>query len=345
MTDTPNGSTPNTGVGVQTVTVAPNDKDMRLDKWFKDHYPALSFGKLQKKMRKGEVRLNGKRVKGKERLNTGDTIRIPPLDLADLQADYKPQKNNTPDLRDKDFVRDLVIYKTDDIIAINKPAGLAVQGGSHTKRHLDGMLPWLKLDGNDTPRLVHRLDKDTSGVMMLARNRQSAHDVTRAFRERTSRKIYWAIVVGELERDMGIIDEPLIKGGGKGAERVYVNHEDPNAKQAITWFSVLERFGSNIALVALWPRTGRTHQLRAHMAALDCPILGDGKYGGKSAHISDAKHAKMLTLHARELTDPLTGQVVTADLPLHILETFDMLGIAEKDIDTTIDPFAELLQD
>ena len=325
---------------VHTLKIEKAGAGLRLDRWFREQYPHIPFGQLQKKMRKGEIRLNGKRVKGAERLAIGDTVRIPPLPVA---GDI-PKKSNAPDLRDKDFIRDLVIYQTDDIIAINKPAGLAVQGGSGTKRHIDGMLPWLQSKGADVPRLVHRLDKDTSGVMMVARNRETAHELGQFLRQRQTRKIYWAIVVGELERDFGIIDEPLVKGGARGSERVFVNHEDPDAKQAITWFSVLERLGNNLSLVALWPRTGRTHQLRVHMAALGCPIMGDGKYGGAFAHISDAKHAKKLTLHARELVDPLTQTVITADLPDHMQETFRMLGLNMRDIDTTTDPFALLLE-
>lgn len=324
---------------VQTTTVDKNGAGLRLDRWLREHYRHVPFSHLQKKLRKGEIRLNGKRAKGAERLGYGDTVRIPPLPIAGDQ----PKKSKKPDLRDKDFIRDLIIYDTNDIVAINKPAGIAVQGGSQTKRHIAGMLPWLQDRGGETPRLVHRLDKDTSGVMMFARNRQTAHELGQHFRNRQTRKIYWAIVVGELERDFGIIDEPIVKGGKQGSERMFVNPDDPNAKSAITWFSVIERLGNRMSLVALWPRTGRTHQLRVHMSALDCPIMGDGKYGGATARMNNADYAKQMALHARELVDPLTGKTITADLPPHVLKVFDVLGLNIKDIDTTIDPFAPLL--
>lgn len=323
---------------VQTVTIETMGAGLRLDRWLRQCYPHVSFAQWQKKIRKGEIRLNGKRIKGAERLAVGDKVRIPPLPVSPPAGKF-PQKAC---LKDKDFIRSLVIYQTDDVIAINKPAGLAVQGGSGTKRHIDGMLPWLQTKGGDVPRLVHRLDKDTSGVMMLARNRETAHALGQCLRHRQTRKIYWALIVGELQRDFGIIDEPLIKGGPRGSERIFVNHQDPNAKQAITWFSVLERFGNSLSLVALWPRTGRTHQLRVHMAALGCPIMGDGKYGGSFAHMNDT--GKKLTLHARELVDPLTNTTIVADLSDHMQQTFDMLGVNSNDFTSHTDPFAPLLE-
>ena len=321
--------------GVRTVTVAPGDADMRLDRWFKQHYPALAFGRLQKLVRTGQVRVDGKRVKTSQRLEPGQTVRVPPIDDGDAAA-AKPKKPSIS-AEDAAFARSLVVYKDKDVLVVNKPAGLAVQGGTRTERHLDGMLDGLADRTGERPRLVHRLDRDTSGVMMLARSREAAARIGQALKGKETRKIYWAITAGVPEPREGEISMPLGKAGGKGQERVVADPE--HGKTAITWYKVMDSAGKRAALVALWPRTGRTHQLRAHMAALGAPILADGKYGGKEAFLTGDDFPKQVHLHAREIDIPGGGARVTAALPDHMNRTLEMIGL---DLSTlSEDPFAE----
>ncbi len=310
--------------------VTSDEDGMRLDRWFKSHYPALSYGRLQKLMRKGDVRLDGKRVKPNARIVSGQKIRVPPL--GDFEKQLTSQKRQyMVDPKDEEIVKNMVIFKNNDVIAINKPYGLAVQGGTKTERHLDGMLDFLQFDAVERPRLVHRLDRDTSGIMLLARNRKSATKLGRAFKMHESRKIYWAIITGVPESTSGTIKLALSKAGGKGQEKMVGDEEF--GKNAITEFEILERAGMDFSLVALWPRTGRTHQLRAHMAAIGCPILGDGKYGGKKATDFGGvgeKQSRKLHLYAREIDIP-DGPRVKAPLPEHMRITFDLWGFDERE--------------
>ncbi|WP_420549450.1 RluA family pseudouridine synthase [Curvivirga sp.] len=333
--------------GVQTRSVKDKDEGLRLDRWFKTYFPGLPFGQLQKIVRKGQVRVDGKRAKTNQRLEVGQEIRIPPLDDNATVDPVKLGKSRGPKpLSDADvkFVQSLVIFKNKDVIAINKPAGLAVQGGTKTERHLDGMLEALQYDAEEKPRLVHRLDRDTSGVLLLARNRASATTMGRAFKHRTTRKIYWAIVVGIPDPEEGRLTHPLGKLGGKGGERVVVDEE--NGKNAVTEFMTMERAGRRLALVALWPKTGRTHQLRAHMAAIGTPILGDGKYGGREAFVDSEDIAKQMHLHARELQLPdekngKMGPAIKAALPDYFLKTLKGIGFEYEDW-LNQDPFEDL---
>ncbi|RED52511.1 RluA family pseudouridine synthase [Aestuariispira insulae] len=327
--------------GVQTRYVARNEADMRLDRWFKLHFPELPFGKLQKIVRKGEVRVNGKRAKTSQRLEVGMAIRIPPLgDAATTKAPSGEKPKYVLTDADRKLAQSLVIYKDKDVLAINKPSGLAVQGGTKMERHLDGMLEALTYDAEEKPRLVHRLDKDTSGVMLLARNRQSASDLGKVFKGRETRKIYWAILVGLPEMDSGTITLPLAKLPGKAGERMVVDTEE--GKPSVTEFRVLERAGKRLCLVALWPKTGRTHQLRVHMAALGTPILGDGKYGGQDAFIDGDEIEKRLHLHAREIDIPGSNARVKAPLPDHMKTTFKLFGFDGSDW-LNEDPFEDLI--
>jgi len=240
---------------------------------------------------------------------------------------------------DEAMLRDAVLHRDDAVIVLNKPPGLAVQGGSGTERHLDGMLEALRFGSEVRPRLVHRLDKETSGVLVLARTIAAAAFLTRAFREKTTRKIYWAIVVGLPKLRQGRIDLPLAKLPGREGERVRADAEE--GKRAITYYHVAESVGSQASWLALFPVTGRTHQLRAHCAAIGTPILGDQKYGITAVHLTGVPDAKRLHLHARslEIPHPLGDTLrVTAPLPRHMRRSWEFFGFPD-DIE---DPFADL---
>jgi 23S rRNA pseudouridine955/2504/2580 synthase len=320
--------------GVSTVTVRPEDGSGRLDRWFRRHYPGLNHGRLEKLLRTGQIRVDGKRARAGDPVTPGQAIRVPPL----------PDPSTPPPARpvppqDEGLLRQLVLYRDDTAIVLNKPAGLAVQGGSKTGRHVDGLLDTLRFDSDERPRLVHRLDKDTSGVLLVARTAAAAAFFTSAFREKTTRKVYWAAVVGLPKLPQGRIDLPLAKGTGRGGERVQVDDED--GKSAVTYYRVIDHTGGRASWLALLPITGRTHQLRAHCAALGTPILGDGKYGGGAALLAGIVAATGLHLHARSLDvpSPAGGLLrVTAPLPPHMRETWNALGF----VGDASDAFAEL---
>ena len=321
---------------VDTITVRAEDGSGRLDRWFKRHYPSLGHARLEKLLRTGQVRVDGRRAKAGDHVTPGQAIRIPPLPAPDGQK--RPPARVRP--QDAAMLERAVLYRDASAIAIDKPAGLAVQGGTKAERHIDGMLDALRFDGDERPRLVHRLDKDTSGVLLLARTAAAASFFTRAFRDKRTRKIYWAVVVGVPTIPQGRIDLGLVKrGGSRGGERVHA--DDNEGKHAVTYYRVLDQAGDRAAWLALMPVTGRTHQLRAHCAALGTPILGDGKYGGAAAHLHGGAAPAQLHLHARslEIPNPGGGSLrVTARLPAHMKETWRFFGF---DSDAQ-DPFAEL---
>lgn len=279
---------------VKLVKVQEKDSDARLDRWFKRYYPALSHGMLEKMLRAKNIRVNGTRAKADLHLQAGDEIRVPPMP----QAVEKPTKELSK--ADTDFIQSLVIYKDKDVIVLNKPAGLAVQGGTKTIRHIDGLLDGLKF-GGERPRLVHRLDKETSGVLVLARNVKMAGYLAKAFETKEARKVYWAIVHGCPKKMQGEIEAPLLKKSGKnGGESMQV---DENGQYAKSLYEVVDTTGE-YSFVRLMPLTGRTHQLRVHCAFIGCPIVGDEKYGG---NFVDGLEKKMF-LHAKTLQIPLLGQ-------------------------------------
>jgi 23S rRNA pseudouridine955/2504/2580 synthase len=323
--------------GVETITVRPEDGAGRLDRWFRRHYPALGHGRLEKLLRTGQVRVDGKRARAGDSVSPGQAIRVPPLAEPPMRSITAPARQVRP--QDEGLLRQLVLYRDASAIVLNKPAGLAVQGGTNTGRHVDGLLDTLRFDLDERPRLVHRLDKDTSGVLLIARHAAAAAFFTRAFREKTTRKTYWAAVVGLPELPQGRIDLALAKRAGPGGERVQADDED--GKSAVTYYRVMDRAGDRVSWLALLPITGRTHQLRAHCAALGTPIMGDVKYGGSAAHLAGIVAARGLHLHARTLAipSPEGGTLrVTAPLPPHMRETWDLLGFAGD----PGDPFAEL---
>ncbi|WP_119061833.1 RluA family pseudouridine synthase [Dichotomicrobium thermohalophilum] len=325
--------------GVEKKRVAPDEDGMRLDRWFAAHYPGLTYGRLQKLLRTGQVRVDGGRAKANTRIERGQEIRVPPLSQPAAEAGAAPAKALSE--RDIHFVRSLVIHKDDDILALNKPPGLAVQGGSGTTEHLDRLLEGLTFEKTERPRLVHRLDKDTSGVMLLARSRDAAAKLGRALKHRSARKLYWALVIGVPKPAQGEINLPLIKRGGRGDERVHPAEPDaPEAKHAVSRYAILERAGRRLSWLAMTPITGRTHQLRAHAAAIGHPIVGDGKYGGAEAH-PGGEIPRKLHLHARRLTipHPRGGMFdIAAPLPQHMLKTWEVLGFDPED---DRDPFAD----
>jgi len=343
---------------VLSITVAPGEGDQRLDRWLKRRFPQITQGRIEKGCRKGEIRVDGGRVKANTRLEEGQQVRVPPL--PDSEAPARP-KDRISEAGAR-MIRDCVIYRDDEVIALNKPAGLPTQGGSKQTRHVDGLSEALKFGAEEKPRLVHRLDKDTSGVLLLARSRQAAQGLTAAMRHKDTRKIYWALVAGVPTPYLGEIKYGLVKAGGRGAagegERMHAVHprdmdSTPGAKRAHTLYATLYRVASRAAWVAMEPLTGRTHQLRAHMAEIGHPIVGDGKYGGAGQeNMGDGWGAqlggiisKKLHLHARMMRfeNPVTRQTitVTAPLPDHMAQSWDTFGWTE-DL-AAEDPFEELM--
>ncbi len=344
--------------GVQIVTVATDEGDQRLDRWLKRKFPQLSQGRIEKMCRKGECRVDGGRVKANTRLEAGQDVRVPPLpDSAAPKPKPKPKISDA----DAEMIRDCVIYKDDHVLALNKPPGLPVQGGSGQVRHVDGLGEALRFEKDENPRLVHRLDKDTSGVLVLARDQAAARSLTAALRHRKTRKIYWALVAGVPTPYLGEIKYGLVKapGHGKGGENEKMRavhprevESTPGAKRAHSLYATLYRVASRAAWVALEPVTGRTHQLRAHMAQIGHPIIGDGKYGGSAQeNLGDGWGAqlggiisKKLHLHARTMAfaHPATEKpvVIHAPLPDHMTQSWDTLGWEESFADE--DPFEEI---
>jgi len=332
---------------VQTITVKDDDTDQRLDRWFKKMFPQISQGHLEKLCRKGEIRVDGGRVKAATRLTAGQSVRVPPL--PDNEAPPAPARTRVSDA-DAKMIRSCVIYKDDHVIALNKPPGLPTQGGSKQLRHVDGMAEALMFDLDEKPRLVHRLDKDTSGVLLLARTRVAAKSLTAAMRHHETRKIYWALVAGVPTPYLGEIKYGLVKAPGRGSqgegEKMIAIHPreidaTPGAKRAHTLYATLYRVAGRAAWVAMEPLNGRTHQLRAHMAEIGHPIIGDGKYGGSGQeNQGDGWGAqlggiisKKLHLHARMMRfeHPETRKVitVTAPLPDHMAQSWETFGWTE----------------
>jgi 23S rRNA pseudouridine955/2504/2580 synthase len=309
--------------------VDPVDADIRLDRWFKRHFPTLAHGRLEKLLRTGQIRLDGKRAEASVKVFPGQSIRVPPLDLPSSGAPLPPKPRSEEENRMVAQLKKLILHRDDDILVINKPSGLAVQGGTGTYEHLDGMLDELRFGHSERPRLVHRLDRDTSGVLVLARHPQAATRLAAAFRDRAMEKVYWAITVGVPTPRSGKIDKALAKAAGpSGRERVAVDAAD--AKRAVSLYRVIDSVAKQAALLELVPITGRTHQLRVHCAAIGTPILGDGKYGGAGAYLPGADVSNQLHLHARSLTLPRVGApplTLTAPPSAHFASACRWLGL------------------
>jgi 23S rRNA pseudouridine955/2504/2580 synthase len=309
----------------RTFTVAEDDDGIRLDRWFKRHLPDVSFNIVSRWARTGQLRVNGEKATPGDRVETGQQIRIPPPE-ATPERTNRTQRVIVPLTEDEQaFVRDMVIDATPDAFILNKPPGLATQGGTKTNQHLDRLLDGLADQEGNRPKLVHRLDKDTSGVLLVARTARSAAYFAKSFSGRTARKVYWALVVGLPPTEEGVIDLPLAKQPGTGGEKMHVDEE--NGQSARTRWRLIDHAGDRAAWVELQPLTGRTHQLRAHMAAVGHPIVGDAKYGGAEAFLTGGISRKM-HLHARRLRiDAPAGPIDrTAELPSHFAESLATLG-------------------
>lgn len=316
---------------VRQFTVGEDDEGIRLDRWFKRNLPQVGFATVSRWARTGQIRVDGKRAKPEDRLAAGQVLRVPP---GGDEAPREPAKPRARPLSPEQIAeaRDMVIRETPTAIVLNKPPGLATQGGSKTTKHVDGLLDaFVKDERTPRPRLVHRLDKDTSGVLLIARTPGSAASFSKRFASRSARKVYWALVVGVPSLAEGVIDAPLAKQPGTGGEKMHIDEE--NGAAAKTRYRVVERAGQRAAWVELEPLTGRTHQLRVHMAAIGHPIVGDGKYGGPDAFLTGAVSRKM-HLHARRLiiSEPKAGEGtggkldVTAELPPHFAASMEVLG-------------------
>jgi 23S rRNA pseudouridine955/2504/2580 synthase len=322
---------------VTTATVTEDEAGLRLDRWFKRHYPDLGHGRLERLLRTGQVRLDGKRASAGDRVEPGQSVRVPPLEPSAAAAPADRPPKPVP-RAEAEALQARVLYRDAAVLVLDKPAGLAVQGGSGTTRHLDGLLDALRFEAAERPRLVHRLDKDTSGVLVLARTAAAARALTAAFRGREVRKLYCALTVGVPRLERGRIDLALAKQAGPQGERVAVDGEE--GQRAITLYEVVERVGRKAALLRLEPLTGRTHQLRVHLAAIDTPVLGDGKYGGAGAFLPGAETARQLHLHALRVVLPNpagTGRIdVAAPLPEHMAASCAWLGFEARGLARTL---------
>ena len=310
---------------VRTFTVTEEDDGIRLDRWFRRNLPDVTFGQVSRWARTGQLRLDGKRAAPGDRVEAGQSVRVPPQTEEAPAAKPQPKREILSE-DEVDFVRSLVIEEDPAAIVVNKPPGLATQGGTKTANHLDRLLDGLVAEGAPRPKLVHRLDKDTSGALLLARTPRAAAVFSKAFSGRTARKVYWAVVIGVPSVEDGLIELPVAKQPGTGGEKMHIDEE--NGLPAKTRYRVIERAGNRAAWVELQPHTGRTHQLRVHMAAIGHPVLGDGKYGGQEAFLTGAISRK-LHLHARRLRidHPDGGRIdVMAELPDHFAQTMASLG-------------------
>jgi 23S rRNA pseudouridine955/2504/2580 synthase len=329
----------NYSAGVQTIFVTPDEDGMRVDRWFEARFPGLSFSHIQRIVRKGEVRVNSRRTEPKSRLVAGQAVRVPPLQLeAPKVREEAPQA-----MKDREFLRSITLSEDDDVLVLNKPAGLAVQGGSGIKENIDDMLEALRAPHADAqrPRLVHRLDKDTAGCLLVAKTRFAAAALAKTFRTRSARKIYWALVAGVPKPKQGRISTYLAKFEDEEDSYMRIaKHGEKDAVHAVTYYAVVETSAQKLAWISLKPVTGRTHQLRAHMAHVGNPIIGDPKYFNIENWELPGGIQNRLHLLARRIVvpHPRGGTIdISAPLPPHMQQSWNLLGLDENRFDPIVD--------
>ena len=322
--------------GGRIVKVTEEDDGQRLDRWLKKRAPEIPYALVQKLIRKGAIRVDGRKAKTDARLAAGQEVRLPDVEDRGQREGPKPMKIGANDAA---YMKSMVIFDDGDIVALNKPGDIASQGGGGVERHIDGLLSLLEDKKGRRPRLIHRLDRDTSGVLLCARSPEAVRNLGKAFHDRNAQKIYWAITIPAPERQEGTIKAPLAKAAGPLKDRMYVN-DGEDSQMAVTDFIVADRVGTKAAFVMFLPRTGRTHQIRVHAAdVLNCPILGDDKYGGARARLEGMDLGGRLHLHARRLVLPHPKQAgktldFTAPLPPDLLKSWKELGFdAQQDTD------------
>lgn len=319
--------------GVEQITVEPGEAGMRLDRWFKSHYPGLGFGHLQKLLRSGQVRVNGARAKADTRVEPGQVIRVPPLDV-DKKGESQLTGRSIRNQDDADVLGKMLLFEDEKVFVLNKPAGLAVQGGSGVTRNVDDMLEVWRNRKGEKPRLVHRLDRDTSGVLVVARTRLAAMRLAEAFRARETKKTYWALVKGVPGKREDKVSTWLAKEQTPDGDRMrVVRHGEKGADHAVSYYRVVDQAARALSWLEMEPYTGRTHQLRVHAAHIGHPIIGDPKY-----FVADSNWEfpggiqNRLHLHARRIRIPHPERGildVTAPMPPHMRQSWNLLGFDE----------------
>lgn len=316
--------------GIEHKQVESDEAGMRLDRWFKVHYPGLGFGPLQKLLRSGQVRIDGGRVKSDTRLQPGQMIRIPPMEV-DAKKAGPIAGRELKHSSDHELLSRMLLHEDEKVIVLNKPAGIAVQGGSGVNRHIDQMLEAWTSPKGEKPRLVHRLDRDTSGVLVIARTRGAAQKLTAAFRERDTKKTYWSLVMGVPKKREDKISTWLVKEQTPDGDRMRIaKHGEDGADHAVSFYRIIEQAAQNYAWLEMEPYTGRTHQLRVHAAHIGHPIIGDPKYFEADLNWAFPGGVQnRLHLHARriDIPHPNGGRLrVTAPLPPHMVQTWNLFG-------------------
>lgn len=323
---------------VETIEVARGESGQRLDRWFRVHFPDVGYSYLQKLLRSGQVRIDGKRVQANARVEAGQQVRVPAVVRQPAKARPSPVPPLGLSKGDRDLIEGMILFEDECVLVLNKPYGIAVQGGTGTTRHIDGLLAGMADRFGDRPRLVHRLDRDTTGVLLVAKSRDAAAKLGRVFQTRSAAKTYWALVKGVPKPPQGKVEAPLVKASGPDGDRVRkaLPGEQAKAMHATTHYSVIDRVAHKAAWVSLKPVTGRQHQLRAHMALIGNPIVGDNKYEGDKVLADSGIEAK-LHLHARRIVIPHPAGAanidVTAPLPEHMRKTWELLGLDARRFD------------